>query len=1173
TFATSPARRKEVDETANGLGKSGHLGAEGDSKDQNNKEQLEDSRTGSSEATKRDSQSSASQPLVHELATTNDVGMGDKAKNNTQSLAVQPPRQPAGSTDTQRHSIARTSTAGTTKADAPAATAAMQLIASHTDETLERDFKNPREMSVVQQATNAQLSRKSSLRPEIQLQQQLNLQRQYGDRNDGFSPRLKEARKQNQLLPQEPKQTNTRSISRYTPRIGITKSFNQSPKNDSREREGDIEGYKRLYTNNNNKRALSPYKRASAPPSRTASRQQVWDSSNKDSGLSFVEEARALRPASVQGNTRESMDSHTRWGFDTRTRATERYKSAINLSSHRDGNKLVERTASSSALEKSTYGKSAPAPRDEYDWEHARESREDMLDSNTRDGAGYGGYRGDGTDRDYGERPGAFSPSLGPAEQALALNEQVRLQPYAHPQAHTQASGASRVERGGSRKGMRRTPSMAYMRSRSVENTSMPVANHFSRNSAANIQLVGTNEPKLYSRATERTVGGEAVAWSHPNHSERSQSRAESAGQSRTEVSVDDPKASHALLPGGRNTPAHPHSPPPQEKSSGKTKGTANGRQQQATRFAEGGRTEPGQGPRVPASRLPARESMSSLSSRDVVYMHPQEPVYPPFARSGFGAPFQRRGHSEATLRSEPYPMYHDAYDVYGRPLNPTTEPMYAYPAAAGHLSAEDEYQHAQGSMLPRSRLPIRSVSQGTMYHDNSYTQGHPATFARNVREVRGEYHDFERARPHSVQEQRFLVHPQHTRPASAAGVYEQPYAHSQEFRTSGRGVWGEEALALTETPAEYEAFGDERMREGQMVVHSADTHAQMYNTHVHGNGKDARMRKVSGGHLPPARALAKSKKSRLNLHEQSQLHAQEIAGNTNTDGEVNSEGDEDMDGMEVDLDNPIPYACKWPGCTMRTNDMNEMRAHVAYHSSARGDDGRMCETCKSETLAAGKPLSSINANNCKHTRNRRYMGPKPHACMWLGCDKRFLTKGESESHMRTHTGEKPFKCDWDGCSKRFAQKGTMERHVRTHTGEKPFSCPYEGCDKTFAQKGNLEVHSRTHTGERPYECQWGGCEKRFSYKSALDFHIRTHTGYKPYQCTWEGCGRRFTQQGNVDSHMRIHSDSSVFTCSVKGCGLHFQNVSERAAHVDTHFDSEEAETAHDVNTNTNKAA
>eukprot|EP01134_Creolimax_fragrantissima_P004075 CFRG4075T1 len=253
----------------------------------------------------------------------------------------------------------------------------------------------------------------------------------------------------------------------------------------------------------------------------------------------------------------------------------------------------------------------------------------------------------------------------------------------------------------------------------------------------------------------------------------------------------------------------------------------------------------------------------------------------------------------------------------------------------------------------------------------------------------------------------------------------------------------------------------------------------------------------------------------------------------------VNSDGNTDVD------DKLKPYVCKWPGCGMRTAHQDDMKEHISKHTSAKGNDGKACETCKSE--------ASSSTSGCKHTRSRRYMGPKPHACSWVGCEKRFLTKGEYESHMRTHTGEKPFKCDWEGCDKRFAQKGTMERHVRTHTGEKPFTCPYDGCTKTFAQKGNLEVHTRTHTGERPYKCQWGGCDKRFSYKSALDFHIRTHTGYKPYQCSWKGCDRRFTQQGNVDSHMRTHGDGKPYACPVEGCDHRYGDPGNRDAHVATH--------------------
>ena len=98
-------------------------------------------------------------------------------------------------------------------------------------------------------------------------------------------------------------------------------------------------------------------------------------------------------------------------------------------------------------------------------------------------------------------------------------------------------------------------------------------------------------------------------------------------------------------------------------------------------------------------------------------------------------------------------------------------------------------------------------------------------------------------------------------------------------------------------------------------------------------------------------------------------------------------------------------------------------------------------------------------------------------------------------------------------------------------TGDKktPFKCGYEGCGKKYLKKGNLQTHFVTHTGDSPYRCYMGECtgEVAFCRQHELTRHIRSeHTFERPHQC--EVCGCRFKRSSHLRNHRKkMHSEEN----------------------------------------------
>lgn len=89
----------------------------------------------------------------------------------------------------------------------------------------------------------------------------------------------------------------------------------------------------------------------------------------------------------------------------------------------------------------------------------------------------------------------------------------------------------------------------------------------------------------------------------------------------------------------------------------------------------------------------------------------------------------------------------------------------------------------------------------------------------------------------------------------------------------------------------------------------------------------------------------------------------------------------------------------------------------------------------------------------------------KPRIFECQECGKKWPTRSDLRTHMRSHDPnmERPFKCD--RCEKSFFTRGHLTSHQLVHTGEKPFACEY--CNRSYQSVGNLNNHmARRHIKE-----------------------------------------------------------------------------------------------------------
>lgn len=171
----------------------------------------------------------------------------------------------------------------------------------------------------------------------------------------------------------------------------------------------------------------------------------------------------------------------------------------------------------------------------------------------------------------------------------------------------------------------------------------------------------------------------------------------------------------------------------------------------------------------------------------------------------------------------------------------------------------------------------------------------------------------------------------------------------------------------------------------------------------------------------------------------------------------------------------------------------------------------------------------------------------KQFECEYDGCERRYSSKGNLKTHLKTHEGKFNYQCDFDDCDKAFLTSYRLKLHRRVHTGEKPYLCENDGCDKSFNTKYRLSAHKRLHTGDT-FNCEFVRCSKQFTTRSDLKKHTRKHTGERPYLCKVDGCGKAYSAPHHLRSHSLKHM--SGIQCDVEGCSDMFYNFSELRTHL-----------------------
>ena len=144
-------------------------------------------------------------------------------------------------------------------------------------------------------------------------------------------------------------------------------------------------------------------------------------------------------------------------------------------------------------------------------------------------------------------------------------------------------------------------------------------------------------------------------------------------------------------------------------------------------------------------------------------------------------------------------------------------------------------------------------------------------------------------------------------------------------------------------------------------------------------------------------------------------------------------------------------------------------------------------KNAQKNTPIANQPTKSEAKKQRKSSETKKNKRIKLHKCPH--CDYSSYNRENVTQHIRTHTGEKPFICSYVGCNKRFSTKGNMNQHIKRHIGIKNHKCSI--CCMAFVCKSDLKRHCLTHTGEKPFECKY--CKKRFPRSDTLNTHIKAH--------------------------------------------------------------------------------
>lgn len=165
---------------------------------------------------------------------------------------------------------------------------------------------------------------------------------------------------------------------------------------------------------------------------------------------------------------------------------------------------------------------------------------------------------------------------------------------------------------------------------------------------------------------------------------------------------------------------------------------------------------------------------------------------------------------------------------------------------------------------------------------------------------------------------------------------------------------------------------------------------------------------------------------------------------------------------------------------------------------------------------------------------------PKRYACLFDGCDKRYLRPALLKQHERTHSNDRPFACDYEGCDKAFFRKSHLEVHRGSHQKDSEMRFQCKICGKGALDAQRLRRHELTHT--KRHKCPYEGCDEAFYHHISYKHHIEA-VHEKVTVC--DVCHRRFQNKVLLAKHkLKEHGEGQTFSCSHPGCFSTF--VTER---------------------------
>lgn len=137
-------------------------------------------------------------------------------------------------------------------------------------------------------------------------------------------------------------------------------------------------------------------------------------------------------------------------------------------------------------------------------------------------------------------------------------------------------------------------------------------------------------------------------------------------------------------------------------------------------------------------------------------------------------------------------------------------------------------------------------------------------------------------------------------------------------------------------------------------------------------------------------------------------------------------------------------------------------------------------------------------------------------------------------------------RCEMEGCGTVLAHPRYLQHHIKyQHLMKKKYVCPHPSCGRLFRLQKQLLRHAKHHTDQRDYICEF--CARAFKSSHNLAVHRMIHTGEKPLQC--EICGFTCRQKASLNWHMKKHDADATYQFSCSICGKKFEKKDSVVAH------------------------